>query len=220
MIKLVLETAVIVAIVFGSLGFIISVVSILRTRVKGPIFVIPLVELETTWGVKTNDGRTFISIKPLIQNIGDRMSYLNIISIDLHVTVDNETSSSNSAEDLPFQGQFQSQTQTPKSFTIYMPKEAEEWDYGLLKIDGQYTDHKGNLKSFSFSYNLIPEARQKIFYHGRTMKVQISRNFADLVRRVSRNIPHDAEIRTIEPIDKKLIKNRQKVVEKNLKKKK
>ena len=214
---LLLSNSEIIAIIFGCLGFLISIVSILRTSVKGPIFVIPYVELQEDWNVKDN-GTAYCAIKPLIQNIGDRMSYLIINQIELYAYVNDSIFKSIQTEGLPEQNPYQTQSQSPKRFTVVLPKKSKGWKYGFLIISGEYTNHKGKLKPCSFEYDLFPKTREKFFYLDHHYPESRKLTFTELLKKRPRSFFSQFSIEEIEPLNKEEFESVRKKIKKMLKK--
>ena len=137
-----------------------------RTRIRGPEFVIPLIEMTEQWGTR-NDGTNYCRIKPLIQNIGDRMSFIRIKTMLLQLTKDWDYTSKD-VEGLPWEMAFQAQTQTPKAFVINVDKKAKGWRYGSLIIFGEYTNHLGEINHRYWFFHITEEKEMKLAISGNT----------------------------------------------------
>ena len=160
----------IIATVVGGLGFVFSIIDFFwtkhRTQVRGPEFVIPYIELVNDWGVKT-DGTTYCVIKPLIQNIGDRMSYFRIINILFQLTKDYDYTSSE-IEPLQWSSAFQAQQQVPKKFVIKVDPRAKDWVDGNILIFSDYTNHKGELNTIYWMFYITENREIILVVKGKT----------------------------------------------------
>jgi len=188
LIKLVWETTHSISLAALVISFTFALLNYLytrkRTKVRGPEFVIPYVEIETPYAVKQDKEKTpYCTIIPLIQNIGDRMSYLLIQEIIMAIPVvmqakgtDVVTFTVGSVLSLPEKMQFTPQHQVPKGFTIdfdpVLDHTVKAWKEAYLAILGVYTNQKGKMEVLAWGFKLERIANKKLFFSGQPFNLQ------------------------------------------------
>lgn len=154
---------------FSSVALIISILVFIKSLDEGPNFVILDIHGEETF-LKAGISTPIIRIKFIIQNIGDKMGYIEFQSTTI-IVYDSSSKYFNANDKKEYissivkeEFQMSQDSQIPKALVFEFLNHKDmnsilNWKKAKLHIKGFYTTHKGKIMYFDKKFEIIKDVR-------------------------------------------------------------